>query len=71
MTAKDIDLGRIQFGIPQHGVGTAVSAGQCVIMLEAMKMEVEVVADVAGTVKSINVKKGDAVTTGQALAVVG
>ena len=52
-------------------VGTAVSAGQCVIMLEAMKMEVEVVADVAGTVKAINVKKGDAVTTGQALAVIG
>ena len=40
-------------------------------MLEAMKMEVEVVADVAGTVKAINVKKGDAVTTGQALAVIG
>ena len=39
--------------------------------LEAMKMEVEVVADVAGTVKAINVKKGDAVTTGQALAVIG
>ena len=52
-------------------VGTAVTAGQCIIMLEAMKMEVEVVADVAGTVKAINVKKGDAVTTGQALAVIG
>ena len=51
--------------------GAAVSVGQTVIVLEAMKMEVEVVADVAGTVKAINVKKGDAVTTGQALAVIG
>ena len=51
--------------------GTAVSAGDTIIVLEAMKMEVEVVSDVAGTVKAINVKKGDVVTTGQALAVVG
>ena len=51
--------------------GASVSVGQTVIVLEAMKMEVEVVSDVAGTVKAINVKKGDAVTTGQALAVVG
>ena len=51
--------------------GAAVSVGQTVIVLEAMKMEVEVVADVAGTVKAINVKKGDSVTTGQALAVIG
>ena len=51
--------------------GASVSVGQTVIVLEAMKMEVEVVSDVAGTVKAINVKKGDVVTTGQALAVVG
>ena len=51
--------------------GAAVSVGQTVIVLEAMKMEVEVVADVTGTVKAINVKKGDSVTTGQALAVIG
>ena len=51
--------------------GASVSVGQTVIVLEAMKMEVEVVADVAGTVKAINVKKGDSVTTGQVLAVVG
>ena len=41
------------------------------ISMEAMKMEVEVVSDVAGTVQAINVKKGDSVVTGQALAVVG
>ena len=52
-------------------VGTQVAAGQCVIMLEAMKMEVEVVAPQAGTVSAINVKKGDAVSTDQVLAVLG
>ena len=52
-------------------VGTQVAAGQCVIMLEAMKMEVEVVAPQAGTVTAINVKKGDAVSTDQVLAVLG
>ena len=51
--------------------GASVSVGQTVIVLEAMKMEVEVVADVAGTVKAIHVKKGDSVTTGQALIVIG
>ena len=52
-------------------VGEAVAAGQVVFMLEAMKMEVEVVAPAAGTVKAINVKNGDAVTTAQAMAVIG
>ena len=52
-------------------VGTHVNAGDCVIMLEAMKMEVEVVAPQAGTVKAINVKKGDTVSTDQVLALLG
>ena len=44
-------------------VGQAVTAGQTLIVLEAMKMENEIVAPVAGTVASINVKKGDTVET--------
>ena len=52
-------------------VGQSVQSGETVIMLEAMKMEVEVVAPAAGTVKAINVKKGDAVTTDQVLALLG
>ena len=44
-------------------VGQAVTAGQALIVLEAMKMENEIVAPVAGTVASINVKKGDTVET--------
>ncbi len=44
-------------------VGQAVTAGQTLVVLEAMKMENEIVAPVAGTVASINVKKGDTVET--------
>ncbi|WP_300332005.1 biotin/lipoyl-containing protein [Fusobacterium sp.] len=43
--------------------GQAVKAGQIVIIMEAMKMETEVVAAADGVVDSILVKKGDAVDT--------
>ena len=43
--------------------GDAVSVGQVVVILEAMKMETEIVAEVAGSVSSVRVKKGDAVDT--------
>lgn len=43
--------------------GTSVKAGQIVIIMEAMKMETEVVAATDGIVDSILVKKGDAVDT--------
>ena len=48
-------------------VGDAVSYGQCVIVMEAMKMETEIVAPADGTVAQILVKAGDAVDTGAAL----
>ena len=48
-------------------VGDAVSYGQCVIVMEAMKMETEIVAPAAGTVASINVSTGDSVETGAVL----
>ena len=41
----------------------AVSVGQVVIILEAMKMETEIVSEVAGSVAAVRVKKGDAVDT--------
>ncbi len=47
--------------------GDAVEAGQTVLVLEAMKMEVEVKTEVAGTVSAINVNVGDTVTADQAL----
>ena len=48
-------------------VGDKVSAGQTMFVLEAMKMENEIVAPVDGTVASINVKTGDAVDTDQVM----
>ena len=48
-------------------VGDKVSAGQTMFVLEAMKMEKEIVAPVDGTVASINVKTGDTVDTDQVM----
>ena len=52
-------------------VGQSVNAGDVVCILEAMKLENEVVADVAGVVKSIAVSKGTTVENGQLLVVIG
>jgi biotin carboxyl carrier protein len=51
-------------------VGDMVSESQPVVLLEAMKMENDVVAPVAGKVVSVNVKKGDSVKTGEVLLVI-
>ena len=48
-------------------VGDAVTFGQCVVVMEAMKMETEIVAPAAGTIASINVSNGDTVDTGAVL----
>lgn len=48
-------------------VGDAVSEGQELIVLEAMKMETPVLSPMAGKVKAILVQQGDAATEGQAL----
>ena len=49
-------------------VGDTVKRGQTLIILEAMKMENEVVAPEDGTVASINVAVGDAIESGAVLA---
>lgn len=49
-------------------VGQAVKKGDAVIILEAMKMEIPVVAPQDGTVASIDVAVGDAVEAGAVLA---
>ncbi|MCL2498143.1 MAG: biotin/lipoyl-binding protein [Symbiobacteriaceae bacterium] len=51
--------------------GAVVKKGQVILMLEAMKMQNEIVAPCDGTLTSINVSKGEAVKTGQLLFVVG
>lgn len=43
--------------------GDSVSEGQAVVILEAMKMENEIVSEFTGTVSAIRVKKGDTVDT--------
>jgi len=52
----------------EASVGQAVKAGDPVIILEAMKMEIPVVAPQDGTVASIDVAVGDAVEAGATLA---
>ena len=52
----------------EASVGQAVKSGQTVIILEAMKMEIPVVAPQDGTVASIDVAVGDAVEAGAVLA---
>lgn len=52
-------------------VGQQVNAGDVLFILEAMKLENEVVAEFSGVVKSIAVTKGTAVQNGQVLVVIG
>ena len=47
--------------------GQAVKFGEVVVIMEAMKMETEIVAPADGTVSKILVKAGDSVDTGAAL----
>jgi glutaconyl-CoA decarboxylase len=51
--------------------GQSVKAGDTLFILEAMKMENEIVAPCDGTVKSISANKGDAVQSNDQLAIVG
>jgi len=48
-------------------VGDSVEANQDLLILEAMKMETNIVAAGPGTIKNIHVAEGDAVTQGQLL----
>jgi len=52
-------------------VGETVKYGQPVVILEAMKMENEIVATTSGTVQDIRVAKGATVNSGDVLVVIG
>ena len=52
-----------------HGVGGWVQSGTALVVLEAMKMEQEVIADADGVVRRVEVSEGDTVTEGQVLMV--
>ena len=52
-------------------VGQSVNAGDVLVVLEAMKMEIEVSAPVAGTVKAVAASVGTAVNTDDLLVTLG
>ncbi len=70
------DAGSVVISAPMPGkilnvkanVGASVKKGDVVLILEAMKMENEVVAPEDGTIASINVAAGDSVEAGDTLA---
>lgn len=48
--------------------GDKVEAGQDVLILESMKMEIPISAETAGVVKALKVKEGDFVNDGDLVA---
>ena len=51
--------------------GDRVERGQVLLVLESMKMELQVTAPVAGVVEGLELRVGDRVAQGEALAVIG
>jgi len=51
--------------------GQSVNEGDVIMILESMKMEIDVVAPTGGVLKSINVATNDKVVEGQIVAVIG
>ncbi|HXF77211.1 MAG TPA: acetyl-CoA carboxylase biotin carboxyl carrier protein subunit [Methylomirabilota bacterium] len=54
----------------EKNVGDRVEEDEVIIVMEAMKMEIPIVAPSSGTVKEINVSAGQAVEAEQQLAVI-
>lgn len=51
-------------------VGDEVQAGDVLVILESMKMEVDIETEVAGTVSQILYKEGDNIESGDVLVVI-
>ena len=74
--ADQVATGSLLAPMPGSVIGVAVqagdqvSAGQTVLVLEAMKMQHSVTAPHDGTVAEINVEPGSQVASGEVLAVV-
>jgi biotin carboxyl carrier protein len=51
--------------------GEPLAAGDTVVILESMKMEIPVLAETPGTLRELRVREGDVVQEGDILAIVG
>lgn len=51
-------------------VGDVLGEGETILIVESMKMEIPVVTEAGGVVRSLNVAEGDAVEEGRLLAVI-
>lgn len=51
-------------------VGDSVAAGEALVILDSMKMEIPVVSEDGGTVAQIAVREGDVVQDGDLIAIV-
>jgi biotin carboxyl carrier protein len=51
-------------------VGDTVDAGEEIMLIESMKMEIPVSSETGGRIDAISVAEGEAVTEGQTVAVV-
>jgi len=51
--------------------GQPVGAGETLVILESMKMEIPVLAEEAGTLSKMHVAEGDVVQEGDLIAVLG
>ena len=50
-------------------VGDSVSTGDILVVLESMKMEIPVLAEVPGTISEISVSPGDVIREGDVIAI--
>lgn len=74
-----VDAGQTAVKAPLPGViidikvkvGDSVNPGTVVAVLEAMKMENNITAGMSGTIKAINVNKGDSVLEGNDIILIG
>lgn len=53
------------------GEGDAITAGQAILTIESMKMEIPVEAEFAGSVEKVNVEVGGFVNEGDTLVTLG
>lgn len=54
----------------ERKAGDAVEAGETVVILESMKMEVPIEAPIGGTIRSLSVAEGDPVAEDAVVAVI-